>query len=133
MMDEQSIRRAIDRHWAASAAGDQIAEHDIYHDDVICEYPQSGEVIHGRFNLQALRSHHPGKPSGFEVRRISGEGNFRVTEYVIVYVTRRAYTVSIMEFRDGKVSRETQYFADPFDAPAWRAQWVESRAGSGGI
>ena len=54
-----------------------------------------------------------------------GEGNFWVTEYVIIYEGKRAYTVSIMEFRDGKVSHETQYFADPFDAPAWRAQWVE--------
>jgi hypothetical protein len=99
MMEEQNIRMAIDRHWAASAAGDQVAEHEIYHDDTVCEYPQSGEVIHGRRNLQALRSHHPGRPSGFEVRRIVGEGNFWVTEYVITYEGKRAYTVSIMEFR----------------------------------
>lgn len=44
---------------------------------------------------------------------------------MIVYKGKRAYTVSIMVFRDGKVLHETQYFADPFDAPAWRAQWVE--------
>ena len=125
MIDQQNIRMAIDRHWAASAAGDQIAEHEIYHDDVICEYPQSGEVIRGRRNLQSLRSHHPGRPSGFDIRRIAGEGNLWITEYVINYEDKRAYTVSIMEFRDGKVSRETQYFADPFDAPAWRSEWVE--------
>jgi hypothetical protein len=128
MMDEQEIRTAIDRHWAASAAGDQATEHEIYHDDAVCEYPQSGEVIHGRANLQALRSHHPGKPAGFVVRRIAGEGNLWVTEYVIAYGEKRAFTVSIMEFQDGKVSHETQYFADPFDAPAWRAQWVEKEA-----
>jgi hypothetical protein len=127
-MEEQDIRMAIDRHWAASAAGEQVVEHEIYHDDAVCMYPQSGEVIRGRHNLQALRSHHPGKPSGFVVRRIVGEGNLWVTEYVINYEGRRAHTVSIMESRDGKVSRETQYFADPFDAPAWRAQWVEREA-----
>ena len=127
-MEEQNIRMAIDLHWAASAAGDLVAEHEIYYDDAVCEYPQSGEVIHGRQNLQALRSHHPGRPSGFAVRRIVGEGNLWVTEYVITYEGQRAYTVSIMEFRDGKVSHETQYFADPFDAPAWRAQWVERGA-----
>ena len=127
-MEEQDIRMAIDRHWAASAAGEQVVEHEIYHDDAVCMYPQSGEVIRGRHNLQALRSHHPGKPSGFVVRRIVGEGNLWVTEYVIEYEGRRAHTVSIMESRDGKVSRETQYFADPFDAPAWRAQWVEREA-----
>ncbi len=124
-MDAQNIRRAIDRHWAASAAGDLVAEHEIYHDDAVCEYPQSGEVIRGRHNLQALRSHHPGKPAGFAVRRIVGEGHLWITEYVIAYQDKPSYTVSIMEFRDGKVSREVQYFADAFEAPAWRAQWVE--------
>jgi len=123
-VDEHEIRTAIDRHWAASTAGDQVAEHDIYHDDVVCEYPQSGEIIRGRDNLQALRSHHPGRPSDFTARRIVGEGDLWVTEYQINYGGTRAFTVSIMEFRDGKVAHETQYFADPFEAPAWRAQWV---------
>ena len=121
---EHDIRAALDRHWAASAAGDQVGEHEIYHDDVVCEYPQSGEVIYGRQNLQALRSHHPDRPSEFSVRRIVGEGNLWVTEYVINYGGKRLFTVSAMEFRDGKVSHETQYFADSFEAPAWRAQWV---------
>ena len=125
-MEEQTVRAAIDRHWAASAAGDQVTEHEIYHDDAVCFYPQSGEVIHGRQSLQALRSHHPGKPSGFVVRRIVGEGDLWVTEYAIDYEGKSAFTVSIMEFRDGKVARETQYFADPFEAPAWREQWVQT-------
>jgi len=122
--DEQ-IREVLNAHWAASAAGDFDAEHDIYDDNSICDYPQSGERILGRRNLQALRSHHPGKPSGFTVRRMVGAGNVWVTEYVITYQGRPAYTVSIIEFRDGKVVHETQYFADPFDAPSWRSQWVE--------
>ncbi|HTR04494.1 MAG TPA: nuclear transport factor 2 family protein [Thermoanaerobaculia bacterium] len=122
---EQQIRDALAEHWRASAAGDADAEHDIYADDAVCDYPQSGERILGRRNLQALRSHHPGKPSGFEVRRILGEGDLWVTEYTIVYQGRSAFTVSLMEFRDGKVVHETQYFADPFEAPAWRRQWVQ--------
>ena len=101
-MEEQTVRAAINRHWAASAAGDQVTEHEIYHDDTVCIYPQSGEVIHGRQNLQALRSHHPGKPSGFVVRRIVGEGNLWVTEYAIDYEGKSAFTVSIMEFRVGR-------------------------------
>jgi ketosteroid isomerase-like protein len=125
---EEQIRVALDAHWRASAAGDADAEHDIYADDSICDYPQSGERILGRKNLQALRSHHPGKPSGFEVKRIVGNGNLWVTEYTILYQGRAAYTVSIMEFRDGKVVHETQYFADPFAAPDWRKQWVQQKA-----
>jgi ketosteroid isomerase-like protein len=123
---EPDPRKALDLHWQASAAGDADAEHDIYHDDAVCEYPQSGERILGRANLQALRTHHPGKPSGFHVRRITGSGEIWVTEYTINYQGRSAFTVSIMEFRDGKVAHETQYFADPFAAPQWRRQWVQS-------
>lgn len=127
-MHEETIREALNAHWQASAAGDLDAEHDIYDDDAICDYPQSGERIVGRVNLQALRGHHPDKPSGFEVRRIQGEGNLWVTEYSITYQGRAACTVSIMEFRDGKVVHETQYFSDPFEAPAWRSQWVQKIA-----
>ena len=125
-MKDLQIRAALERHWAASAAGDQDAEHEIYHDDAIVEYPQSGERIRGRHNVQALRSHHPGKPSGFKIKRIVGSGNVWVTEYTIEYKGQSAFTVSIMEFRDdAKVVHETQYFTDPFEAPAWRKQWVQ--------
>jgi hypothetical protein len=127
-MQEEQIREALDAHWRASATGDVNAEHDIYADNAICDYPQSGERILGRSNLQALRSHHPGKPSGFKVKRILGQGDLWITEYTINYQERSAYTVSIMEFRYGKVVHETQYFADPFEAPAWRSQWVQKIA-----
>lgn len=123
--NEQKIKAALDLHWNASARGDLQAEHDIYQDDAICDYPQSGEQIHGRGNLQALRTNHPSKPSGFSVRRLQGRGDLWVTEYEIRYTTGPVYVVSIMEFQDGKVAHETQYFAEPFEAPAWRAQWVE--------
>jgi len=124
-MDGEQIRGVLDAHWQASAAEEFDAEHAIYADEAICDYPQSGERIVGRKNLQALRSHHPGKPSGFKVRRMLGSGELWVTEYIIHYASGPAYTVSIMEFRDGKVVHETQYFADPFAAPVWRSQWVQ--------
>ena len=124
-MEDQNIRDAIDRHWTESAAGDLEKEHDIYHDDAILDYPQSGERICGRRNIQELRAHHPGKPSGFQVRRVLGRGDLWITEYIITYQGKPSFSVSIMEFRDGKVMHETQYFADPFEAPAWRARWVD--------
>jgi len=127
-MADQDNQAALKQHWAASASGDLETEHNIYDDNVLCEYPQSGERIRGRRNLQALRGHHPGKPSGFNVRRIVGSGNLWVTEYVISYEGKPFQTVSIMEFKDGKVVHETQYFAEPFAAPADRRQWVEQVA-----
>ena len=125
--EEEQILEALNAHWRASASGDANAEHDIYADDAICDYPQSGERILGRANLQALRSHHPGKPSGFTVKRMLGKGDLWITEYTITYQYqgRPVYTVSIMEFRNGKVVHETQYFSDLFEAPAWRSQWVQ--------
>ena len=87
MQEEQKLE-ALNKHWQASAAGDFGAEHDIYADDAICDYPQSGERILGRSNLQALRSHHPGKPSDFAVRRILGKGDLWITEYTITYQGR---------------------------------------------
>jgi len=122
---EQKVRAALNLHWKASARGDLQAEHDIYQGDVICDYPQSGEQIHGRDNLQALRTNHPAKPSGFAVLQLRGCGNLWVTEYIIRYTTGPLHVVSIMEFQGEKVVRETQYFAEPFEAPAWRSQWVE--------
>ena len=121
-MQDERIREAVTPHWHASAVGDADAEHAIYDDDVVCHYPQSGERIIGRSNLQALRSHHPGKPSCFNVKRILGSGDLWITEYIITYHGQPAYTVSIMEFSNGKVTHETQYFADPFEAPSWRSQ-----------
>ncbi len=123
-MGTQGNRSILDQHWDASASGDLEAEHEIYDDNVVCEYPQSGEKILGRRNLQALRGHHPGKPSGFSIRRIVGANDLWVTEYVINYGDALFQTVSIMEFHSGKVIHETQYFAQPFEPPAWRSAWV---------
>lgn len=127
-MQENEIREVLNAHWQASAAGDLKAEHDIYDDNAICDYPQSGERINGRSNLQALRGHHPDKPSGFDVRRIQGTGDLWITEYTITYTGQPSCVVSIMEFQNGKVVHETQYFSDPFEAPAWRSQWVGKMA-----
>ena len=121
---DQEIRAALDQHWAASDANDFETEHLIYHEDAVLEYPQSGELTRGRSNIQGQRESQPNKKR-FTIRRIIGSGDLWITEYVLTYDGKPSYTVSIMEFRGDKVARETQYFADPFVAPASRAQWVE--------
>jgi hypothetical protein len=123
-MDESGIRDALDRHWAASDANDFAAEHTIYREDALLEYPQSGERIRGRHNIQASRAAQP-NAKRFTVRRIIGAGDLWVTEFVLTYDGRPSFTVSVMEFLDGKVARETQYFADPFEPGPSRAAWVE--------
>jgi hypothetical protein len=124
MDDDQTIRAALDRHWAASDANDFDTEHEIYRDDAVLEYPQSGERIRGRRNIQASRFAQPNKKR-FAVQRVLGAAGLWVTELVLTYDGVPTYTVSIMEFTDGKVARETQYFGDPFAPGPSRAQWVE--------
>ena len=121
---DHEIRAALDQHWAASDANDFEAEHLIYREDAVLEYPQSGERTRSRSNIQNQRAGQPSKKR-FTVRRIIGGGDLWITEYILTYDGKPSFTVSIMEFRDDKVARETQNFADPFVAPAWRAQWVE--------
>ena len=121
---DQDIRAALDLHWAASDNNDFETEHLIYHEDAVLEYPQSGERTRGRSNIQNQRANQPSNKR-FSIRRIIGSGDIWVTEFILTYDSKPSYTVSIMEFRGDKVARETQYFADPFVAPAFRAQWVE--------
>jgi SnoaL-like protein len=114
----------LDRYREATVARDIDRSHKIYHDDVIVEFPQSGERISSKHNIYELRAHYPAKLS-FKVLRVRGEGNLWISEIVITYDGRPVNAVSIMEFRDGKVARETYYFGDPFEPPEWRSQWVE--------
>ena len=123
-MADWDIQAALNEHWAASYANDFELEHQIYREDAVLEYPQSGERIRGRRNIQTTRTLQPNRKR-FKVRRVVGTGYLWVTEYVILYDGQPSYTVSIMEFEEGKVARETQYFGDPFEASAWRSRWVE--------
>ena len=123
-MEHDDIRAALDRHWAASDANDFETEHDIYREDAVLDYPQSGERIRGRRNIQSSRTAQPNRKH-FTVRRMIGAGDLWITEFVLTYDGRPSYTVSIMEFLDGKVARETQYFSDPFEPGPSRAQSVE--------
>jgi hypothetical protein len=123
-VEDREIRAALDRHWTASDANDFEAEHEIYREDAVLEYPQSGERIRGRRKIQSSRAAQPNEKR-FTVRRIIGAGDLWVTEFDLTYDGRPSYTVSIMEFRGGKVARETQYFAEPFEPGPSRAQWVE--------
>jgi hypothetical protein len=114
-----STRSAIEEHWRASERGEPEAEHAIYAADAILDYPQSGERFRGRAAIAAQRSGHPADRH-FTVQRIVGSGELWVSECTITYDGVPTCSVSVMELQHGKVVHETQYFADPFVAPAWR-------------
>lgn len=128
-MDDPISRAALQRHWDASDAGDFDAEHEIYRADAVLDYPQSGERIRGRDNIRESRHLQPSKKR-FAVRRIVGGGDLWLTELTLSYDGTPSYVVSIMEFRDGLVAHETQYFAERFEPGPSRAHLVEAMTGS---
>jgi hypothetical protein len=117
---DSRVRAAIEEHWRASEAGEIEAEHAIYADDAVLDYPQSGERFRGRATIAAQRGGHPANRH-FTVVRITGGGELWVSECIITYDGAPTHSVSIMEFSGEHVVHETQYFADPFPAPASRA------------
>lgn len=128
MDPDTRTRAAIEEHWHASERGDTEAEHAIYAADGILDYPQSGERFRSRATISAQRGGHPADRH-FTVHRITGSGDLWVSEVVITYDGAPSYSVSIMQFADGHVVHETQYFADAFGAPEWRMALAEPMPG----
>ena len=124
MTRDSETRARIEEHWKASELGDTDSEHAIYATDAILDYPQSGERFRSRSRIQEQRGEHPAERH-FTIIRILGGSNLWVSECVITYDGVPTYSVSIMEFTDGLVMYETQYFADSFQAPSWRAALAE--------
>src|ERR1700712_1799129 len=120
----RTLRSVVEQHWTASETGDSEAEHAMYAEDALLDYPQSGERFRGRTTISAQRSGNPAQRH-FTVLRITGDGDLWVSECVITYDGIPTRTISIMEFANVVIVHETQSFADPFTAPASRSQLAE--------
>jgi hypothetical protein len=99
------------------------------HPDLVLGLPQSGERLRGQDNLRAFRAAYPNSPA-IQPRRLVGAGDVWVVEAARTDSSGQIYVVAIIELRDGRVWRDTRWFGDPFEAPAWRAQRVERMAES---
>lgn len=115
-----------ERHWRL-VGKDEDAVHEIYHEDAVLEFPQSGERFEGRARFQAWREKYPAKVD-IEMTRLSGGGDFWVAEGLIRYDDGPASNVvNILTLRDRKVAHERIYIAEPFEAPAWRRPYSSPR------
>jgi ketosteroid isomerase-like protein len=123
-MGEGDNRAAIDRYLKAFESKDMAILDEVYADDAVQEWPQSGEHIVGKANIRAINENYPGLPAA-TTRRISGSGDLWTVETTLDYGGEVYNAVSVLEFRDGKIARQTDYFASPFPPPQWRAQWVQ--------
>jgi len=124
-MSQDENRATLERTIAAMFAGDVDGSTAAMADDAVVEWPQSGERIVGRQACSLVYKNYPGGSPSYELRRISGSGDLFVVEAVGQYGSDLTYLTSIIEFRDGRIAKQTDYFASPFEAPAWRSQWVE--------
>ena len=103
---------------------DEAKAHEIYHDDAVLEFPQSGERFRGKANMQGFREQYPAAQVDFEPREFRGEGDVWVAEGGIRYDGGdQIRFVWVAQLRGDKVQRETIYFAEPFPAPDWRRPW----------
>jgi hypothetical protein len=106
------------------------AQYEMSAEDLVYEFPQSGERFRGRDNIQAMNKSYPastGTTPRSTLRRIVKPGDAWVIEGTIDYGDGTPVSVvSIIETgADGKIIRQTDYFANPFDAPDWRKQYAE--------
>ncbi len=124
-MSATDNRGAIERLLAGIDAGDISVMDEVFADDAVMEIPQSGERIEGADNRRAVYGAMPLLPK-VRPRRIRGDGDFWTAEATLTYDTRSYEVAFIFEFRDGKIVRETGYWADPFEPPEWRAEWVRT-------
>jgi hypothetical protein len=130
-MDNDTMERTL-RELYSSGDMQALARRipEMASEDMIQEWPQSGERIRGRGNIVAVNEHYEGATGTapkLTLRRIVKPGQAWVAEGTIDYGDGTPVSVvSILETdADGKITRETDYFANPFEAPEWRRQWVE--------
>jgi SnoaL-like domain len=125
-MDEEQARQFLTQLYLNLSPEE---EYNVRHQEYVMEMPQSGERFRGRENMRAFqraRDNHATPPRSLQLRRVLVKEGLWVVEAVIDYGDGRVFdVVLILELRDGKMWRDRWYFAEPFEAPEWRAQWVE--------
>ncbi len=124
-MDEQQARDFLDELFTHLSAEKEYA---LRHEDYAMEMPQSGERIRGPENMRAFQEAFAGYSNlpSIRIRRVLIKDGLWVVEGVNDYGGGQVYyVVLIVELRDGKWWRDTRYYAEPFEAPEWRARWVE--------
>ena len=119
-MDEQEAQHFLAELFSRLSADE---EYQIRHEDYTMEWPQSGERLRGREKMREFQEAHAGSRPPRRLRRVLVRDGLWVVEGVIDYGGGREVDfVLILELRDGKVFRETRYYAEPFEAPESRAQ-----------
>lgn len=121
-LDHAILLERLRQHWEYLGV-DVDRAHEMYHDDAVLEFPQSGERFEGLANFREWRRQYPADLR-FRVRRMTVRENLVVVECSISYNGGPwQYGVQLLEFRGNKVARERIYVMEGWDAPEWRRPW----------
>jgi hypothetical protein len=136
MNNDQMAKRIRELYENGDMENFAKAQREMASDDMVQEWPQSGERIRGLANIEAVNRNYPastGTSPKMELRRILKPGEAWIIEGTIDYGDGIPVSaVSIIEMgAAGKIVRQTDYFANPFEAPAWRSKWVEKMEPAG--
>ncbi len=127
-MGDVENRRVVERLIEGLNASNIEVMNEVFSDDSIMHWPQSGEVVRGKANRQAIYAAFKELPAITPYRTVSS-GDLVTMEATLDYGGDVYQVVFIFEFRNGLIARETAYWSKPFPAPEWRSRWVESTAG----
>ena len=127
MVPGRSVPELIEEHFEGLAAGDEAAYTELVHEDFVQEWPQTGERVRGKEACLNIARNYPGGPPQMTFGSVTGEGDHWAVRAMSRYPDGTDYhVVSLLELRDGKVARQTDFFAPMYPAPEWRRQWVEA-------
>ena len=116
----------LENFWETMATNDFYAVAKLLHDDYILEWPQSGERIHGRDNFAAINTFYPTEGTwAFKINHLTTDGEMVVTDVNVSDGEKNDRVITFSTIRDGKIWKQVEFWPETFEAPAWRAQWVE--------
>lgn len=119
-------KQLLEHFWDVMRTNDFYAAAQLFHDDFTLEWPQSGERIRGRENFAALNTAFSAEGKWqFTVNQIVAEGDMVVTDVTVSDGKRVDRAITFSTIKEGKIWKQVEFWPEPFEAPAWRAQWVE--------
>lgn len=119
-------KQIVQQFWDAMASNDFFAAAQLLHDDFTLEWQQSGEQIRGRENFAKINSAYPAAGTWrFTIHALIAEGETVVSDVSVTDGTRQDRAITFSTIRDGKIWKQVEFWPEPFDAPKWRAIWVE--------
>ena len=123
---EMNPKQIVEQFWKVMESNDFYAASELLHNDFILEWVQSGELIRGRENFAKINTTYPAEGKWrFTINSIIAEGDRVVTDVSVTDGVRKDRAITFSTVRNGKIWKQIEFWPEPFDAPEWRAQWVE--------